>query len=450
MYRILAVDDKPEFLSHVQDLLKNQGYWVDTLSNPFDVLQRITEKEYHCVLLDVKMPGIDGVSLLQHIKERKPYLPVVMVSGESTLRIAVDAIKLGAFDFIEKGADTDRLLITIQNAIAQCNWQKERNTLLRELEEQYQMVGESRAMRQIFQQIDTIAPTDTKVLITGETGTGKELVARAIHLRSKRSTKPYVRVNCAAIPETLIESTFFGHKKGSFTGALSDQTGKFEQADGGTIFLDEIGELPMLAQAKLLHVLQDGEIEKIGQPGVSRVDVRVICATNKDLQEMIAQGRFRDDLFHRINLFHIHLPPLRERVEDIPLLVEYYIQRFADEYNKTIVGISPVAMNALMQHPLPGNVRMLRNLIEKAVIFSEEKIISPEVLSLAMESSRHNDLLSAPKMNLNEFLESQEKQFLQRVLIICKGNRQKAAEMIGVDRATLWRKMKKYGLNGEE
>ena len=450
MYQILAVDDDPQFLAHVSDLLKLKDYSVDTVTNPFETLEQISGKEYHCVLLDVKMPGIDGISLLQHIKENQPHLPVVMVSGQSTLRIAVHAIKSGAFDFIEKGSDTDRLLITLQNAIAQCNWQKERDTLLSELQEQYQMVGESRVMRQIFQQIDTISPTDTKVLITGEIGTGKELVARAIHLRSNRSTKPYVKVNCAAIPETLIESTFFGHKKGSFTGALRDQAGKFEQANGGTIFLDEIGELPMLAQAKLLTVLQDGEIEKIGEVGVKRVNVRVICATNKNLPKIIEEGRFREDLFHRINMFHIHLPPLRERVDDIPLLVDYYIKQFSEEYNKTIVGVSTVALNALMQHPLPGNVRMLRNIIEKSIILSSENIISPELLSHSMEFSEQNEPVAENGLNLNKFLESQEKQFIQRALIICKNNKQKAADLIGIDRATLWRKMKKYRLVREE
>lgn len=450
MYQILAVDDDYQFLTHLSELLILQGYSVDTMTNPLEVLKRVTGKGYHCVLLDVKMPGIDGISILQRIKETQPHLPVVMISGQSTLRLAVNAIKSGAFDFIEKGSDTDRLLITVKNAIAQCNWQKERNALLIELQGQYQMVGESQSMRRIFHQIDTIAPTNAKVLITGETGTGKELVARAIHLRSNRSTKPYVKVNCAAIPETLIESTFFGHKKGSFTGAVIDQTGKFEQANGGTIFLDEIGELPTLAQAKLLSVLQDGEIEKIGDQKITRVNVRVIAATNKVLKKMIEKHRFREDLFHRINMFHIHLPPLRERVEDIPLLTEFYIKKFSEEHNKTILEISPVALNILMQHPLPGNVRMLRNILERAIILSRENTISPEVLSLAMESSEQDELQAEKRLNLIDFLDSQEKQFIQRALIICKNNKQKAADLIGVDRATLWRKMKKYRLNGNE
>ncbi len=444
MYSVLAVDDDPQFLFHISGFLKPKGYLVKTTPDPFEAIRLISQNEYHCILLDVKMPGMDGVSLLQHIKENCPQVPVIMISGQSTLSIAVNAIKSGAFDFIEKGSDTDRLLITVQNAVAQHNWIKERDILLRELQEQYQMVGQSRAMQQIFQQIKIIAPTNTKVLITGETGTGKELVARAIHLRSNRSTKPFVKVNCAAIPDNLIESTFFGHKKGSFTGAVTDQPGKFEQANGGTIFLDEIGELPMVAQAKLLSVLQDGKIEKIGKQKTLQVDVRVVTATNKNIYEEVQKGRFREDLFHRINLFHIHIPPLRERTDDIPLLTDYYLKQFAENYNKSIRGITPAALNVLMQHSWPGNVRMLRNMLEKAVIFSENPVISAEEISFALESFGEERITATEMTRLSEFLEHQEKQFIRRALILCRGNRQKAAEMIGVDRATLWRKIKKY------
>ncbi len=447
MKRILAVDDDTRFLNYIENFLKLQKYSISTVADPHQVIPTLNKGNFHVVLLDVKMPGLDGVELLQQIKQRWPHLPVVMLSGQSTLRIAVESIKMGAFDFIEKGGDTERLLITLQNAIAQSTWQEERNLLLSELQELYQMVGESAAIQRIFQEIETIAPSTSKVLITGESGTGKELVARAIHLRSKRSTKPFVKVNCAAIPDTLIESTFFGHKKGSFTGALRDQKGKFEQADGGTIFLDEIGELPLRAQAKLLTVLQDGEIEKIGENKVVKVDARVICATNKNLPEMIKKGTFREDLFHRINVFQIHIPPLRERIEDIPVLTRYYIRHFAEKYNKIVLDISPGALNLLMQHPLPGNVRMLSNIIERAVIFSKQKTITPEVLSMIMQSPGHDVMMTEMSMDLETFLQNQEKQFIQRALILSGGNRQKAAEMIGIDRATLWRKMKKYGIS---
>ncbi len=446
MHRILAVDDDPQFLTHIQELLQLKHYQVDAISNALDTLKYVNSREYHCVLLDIKMPGVDGITLLQQIKQAKPYLPIIMISGQSTLRIAVQSIKLGAFDFIEKGADIDRLLITVQNAIAQCNWYKERNLLLSELQTQYQMVGTSSAMKKVFQQIETIAPTNAKVLITGETGTGKELVARAIHLRSHRSTKPFVKVNCAAIPDTLIESTFFGHKRGSFTGALQDKKGKFELAHTGSIFLDEIGELPMMAQAKLLSVLQDGEIEKIGENKSIRVDVRTIAATNKNLEQMIQEGQFREDLFYRINMFRIHLPPLRERVEDIPILVDFYLKKFAEEYNKPITVMSPSALEMLMNHPLPGNIRMLRNIIERAVILSQTSSISPEILALSMDLSHQDNLHYQEDLDLNRFLETQEKNFIRRVLLMCDGDKHKAAELMKIDRTTLWRKIKRFDI----
>ncbi|NOX36635.1 MAG: sigma-54-dependent Fis family transcriptional regulator [Calditrichaeota bacterium] len=446
MYRILAIDDDLQFLEHVKKLLQLKHYKVDLTTNPYEALQLLTEHAYHCLLLDVKMPGMDGISLLQQIKQEYPQIPIIMISGQSTLSMAVDAIKFGAFDFLEKGSDTDRLLITLKNAIDHFNWLQERDLLLNELSGQYQMVGQSEAIRKIFHQIDLVAPTDAKVLITGETGTGKELVARAIHLRSKRATKPFVKVNCAAIPETLIESTFFGHRKGSFTGAVRDQMGKFEEADGGTIFLDEIGELPLIAQAKLLTVLQDGEIEKIGEQKPLKVDTRVIAATNKCLKEMIQEGAFREDLFHRINMIHIHIPPLRERVEDIPLLAEYFLKQFAETYNKTILGIAPAALQVLMQHDWPGNVRMLKNVLEKAVIFSRNTTLSAEEIMFALDSSQPGESPTPEVGKLSTYLEIMEKQFIRRALLVCKGNKQKAAALIGVDRATLWRKIKKYQL----
>ncbi len=449
MIRILAVDDDASFLEHLKGLLHTQHYLVDITTDPQQVLPLLSHNPYHCVLLDVKMPGQDGITVLENIKQQYPHIPVVMISGQSTLSIAVDAIKLGAFDFIEKGGDMDRLLITLKNAIDRYNWLQERNTLLQELIEQFQMVGQSPAMKKIFHQIETVAPTDAKVLITGETGTGKELVARAIHLRSPRATRPYIKVNCAAIPETLIETTFFGHRKGSFTGALRDQPGKFEEADGGTIFLDEIGELPLTAQAKLLTVLQEGEIEKIGEHYPLKVDVRVIAATNKNLTEMVANGKFRADLFHRLNIIHIHLPPLRERLEDIPILTEYFLKQLSEAYNKSIQGVAPAALQLMMQYHWPGNIRMLRHVLEKAVIFTRGPILTAEEIALALESFDSMDTQLPAVKDLASYLESMEKQYLRHALIISGGNKIKAAQLLGIDRATLWRKLKKYGLGRE-
>jgi len=446
MKRILAVDDDPTFLSHITSLLHLQNYQVDAVTDPRKVMPMLHETAYQCILLDVKMPGLDGMTLLEKIKHEHPHIPVVMISGQSTLSIAVDSIKIGAFDFIEKGGDTDRLLITIKNAVDRFDWQQERSRLLQELMEQYQMVGQSPAIQKIFHQIETVAPTDAKVLITGESGTGKELVARAIHLRSKRASKPYIKVNCAAIPETLIESTFFGHRKGSFTGAYRDQIGKFEEANGGTIFLDEIGELPLTAQAKLLNVLQEGEIEKIGFQRPLKVDVRVIAATNKDLNQMIREGKFREDLFHRLNIIHIHLPPLRERKEDIPLLTDFFIKQLSETYNKAVQGIAPAALQLMMQHDWPGNIRMLRHVLEKAVIFSTKPIISAEEIAFALEISSDVENPTPLSTNLSTYLENMERQFIYYTMIIAGGNKARAAKLLGIDRATLWRKLKRFGL----
>ena len=446
MKRILAVDDDPTFLSHITSLLHLENYQVDTVTDPRKVMPMLTETAYQCILLDVKMPGLDGMTLLEKIKQQYPHIPVVMISGQSTLAIAVDSIKIGAFDFIEKGGDTDRLLITIKNAVDRFNWQQERSRLLQELMEQYQMIGQSPAIQKIFHQIETVAPTDAKVLITGESGTGKELVARAIHLRSNRASQPYIKVNCAAIPETLIESTFFGHRKGSFTGAYRDQTGKFEEANGGTLFLDEIGELPLTAQAKLLNVLQEGEIEKIGFQRPQKVDVRVIAATNKDLQQMIREGKFREDLFHRLNIIHIHLPPLRERKEDIPLLTDFFLKQLSETYNKAIQGIAPAALQLMMQHDWPGNIRMLRHVLEKAVIFSNSPTISAEEIALALEISSDAEKPTPLTTNLATYLENMERQFIYYTMIITGGNKVRAAKLLGIDRATLWRKLKRFGL----
>ncbi len=446
MKRILAVDDDPTFLSHITSLLHLQNYQVDTVTDPRKVMPMLTETPYQCILLDVKMPGLDGMTLLEKIKQQYPHIPVVMISGQSTLAIAVDSIKIGAFDFIEKGGDTDRLLITIKNAVDRFNWQQERSRLLQELMEQYQMIGQSPAIQKIFHQIETVAPTDAKVLITGESGTGKELVARVIHLRSNRASQPYIKVNCAAIPETLIESTFFGHRKGSFTGAYRDQTGKFEEANGGTLFLDEIGELPLTAQAKLLNVLQEGEIEKIGFQRPQKVDVRVIAATNKDLQQMIREGKFREDLFHRLNIIHIHLPPLRERKEDIPLLTDFFLKQLSETYNKAIQGIAPAALQLMMQHDWPGNIRMLRHVLEKAVIFSNSPTTSAEEIALALEISSDAEKPTPLNTNLATYLENMERQFIYYTMIITGGNKARAAKLLGIDRATLWRKLKRFGL----
>ena len=446
MYKILAVDDDQNFLDSVAGLLKYKGYMVETLSNPAGALKKIDSEEYDCILLDVKMPGIDGIELLEQIIQKYPEIPVIMISGQSTLSIAVNSIKKGAYDFLEKGADSDRLLITLKNAIEKKNWEKQRSSLINELYEQYRMIGKSQALKSIIEQIKIIAPTDAKVLIYGETGTGKELVARAIHLHSKRSANPYIKVNCAAIPDTLIESIFFGHKKGSFSGAIADQPGKFELAHQGTLFLDEIGELNIHAQAKLLRVLEDGEIEKIGEKQIIKVDVRIIAATNKNLQTLIKEGKFREDLYHRLKIFELYIPPLKKRIEDIPILAHYFLSQFSEQYNKSFAGFSPEALNILMRQDWPGNVRMLKNVIEKIAVFSNNPLIRSEQVVLALSSGNSFDVNIPKNMHLQDYLDFKEREFIEHALMLSEGKKQAAADMIGIDRATLWRKMQKYNI----
>ena len=446
MYKILAIDDDQSFLDSITGLLKYKGYFIDKLLNPAGAMGMIDEEEYDCILLDVKMPGMDGIELLEQIIQKYPEIPVIMISGQSTLSIAVNSIKKGAFDFLEKGADSDRLLITLKNAIEKKNWIKQRTVLINELYDQYRMIGESQVLKSIIEQIKVIAPTDTKVLISGETGTGKELVARAIHLQSKRSANPYIKVNCAAIPDTLIESTFFGHKKGSFSGAIADQPGKFELAHQGTLFLDEIGELNIHAQAKLLRVLEDGEIEKIGEKQTINVDVRIIAATNKNLQELIKQGKFREDLYHRLKIFELFIPPLKKRIEDVPILAHYFLSKYSDKYNKSFVGFSPEALNILMKQDWSGNIRMLKNIIEKIAVFSNKPLIRAEQVVLALSSGNNLEINIPKNMHIQDYLDLKEKEFIEHALMLCEGKKQAAADMIGVDRATLWRKMQKYNI----
>lgn len=445
MPKILAIDDDPNFLQSLKELLDVENYDIDAETNPFLLDSYLEMAEYDCILLDVKMPGVDGLSLLNDIIKKHTEIPVIMISGQSTLSIAVEALKIGAYDFLEKGADLDRLLITIQNALERKNLYKEKQILLKEINDQFQIVGKSQKLKNILSEIELIAPTDAKVLITGETGTGKELIARAIHLKSLRSAKPYIKVNCAAIPETLIESTFFGHTKGSFTGAIGDKKGKFEEADGGTIFLDEIAELPLNSQSKLLRVLENGEIEKVGIANPQKVDVRIIAATNKDLMELVREGKFREDLYHRLVVYQIELPPLRERIEDIPVLAQYFLKLFAEKYNKRLTSFSNHALEVLKKQEWPGNVRMLSNVIEKIAIVAKGTEVSPKdvFFALKIEQNKENEHV-LPLISLEKFLNFQEKEYLKKVLHFTQGNKAKAARILEIDRATLWRKMVRY------
>lgn len=446
MYKVLIIDDDEIFLQSLKNLLVYQNFLVDLCSNPTVAISQIKKNNYHLVLLDVAMPGLTGMELLSRIRHFNLHLPVIMVSGQSTISTAVEAIKNGAFDFIEKPVDPEKLQITLNNAIRQHALYLEQSRLLNELKNQFQMVGTSKAIDSVLSRINKIATTDAKVLITGETGTGKELVARAIHFTSSRSTGPFVKINCAAIPSDLLESELFGHKKGAFTGANQDQMGKFQAADGGTLFLDEIGDMDLRLQAKLLHVLQDNTFSMLGSSENKQVDIRIIAATNKDLKQLIKEGKFRIDLYHRLNVVNIHIPPLRDRPEDIEPLTRYFLTEFSETYNKPILDISTEVLDILKQKPWPGNVRELKNFIEKTVIFSSGPIIKVDDLPDMRPIHDHNsDVLKT--WNLKEAIEQFERDLILQALKQTNGRIIEAANLLGITRSTLFKKKRKLGIN---
>ncbi len=446
MFKILAIDDDESFLEAIKNFLQYKKYKVTCVASPFKALDLLKSAEFDCILSDVKMPGMDGLELLQKIQRLHPLTPVIMISGQSTISIAVNAIHQGAYDFIEKTSDSSRILITLEKAIEKKSWAIEKQNLLFGISEKYEMIGHSQQMQQVFAAINRVAPTDAKVLILGETGTGKDLVARALHNKSKRNGQKFIPVNCAAIPETLLESELFGHKKGSFTGAISDKTGKFMMADGGTLFLDEIGDLPLSLQAKLLRVLEDGEIEIIGKNETQQVDIRVISATNKNLEEMIEKGQFRRDLYHRLNVISIRIPPLNERRDDIPLLAKYFLHQNANTYNKQLLDFSPQAMEALKNFNWKGNIRQLKNLIEKISVFANSKTIQINDVFSALEMDKKISAISHTQVSLKEEISRFEKDYITRVLIENQWKIQQTADNLGIERTTLFKKMQNYGI----
>ncbi len=446
MYHILAVDDDKIFLKSIRNMLEYHHYQVTTCSNPVLVDDLIRTNRFDCVLLDVKIPGIDGIKLLNMLAKNSPDLPVIMISGQSTIKIAVEALKKGAFDFIEKPVDADRLLITLKNALKTRTLEIEKEALMAELEQKYRIVAVDKAMLNILKEIETIAPTIAKVLITGETGVGKELVARALHFRSKRSSGPFVKINCAAIPTELIESELFGYKKGAFTGAIKETIGKFQMADGGTLFLDEIGDMNLMLQSKLLHVIQDNEFMMLGSANSIKVDVRIIAATNRDLNQMVHNGEFREDLYHRLNVINIHVPPLRERPDDILPIARHFLAMFTDSYNKRINDFTEDASQILRRHNWPGNVRELRNVTEKLVIFSEGPLIhAADVLNVLKSSNDKKDFLNH-LWGLNDELLRYEREYIIRALNTTGWKMNECAKILGIDRSTLYKKMQKLNI----
>ena len=444
MKTVLVIDDEAGVRDSIRMILEYEKYRVLFAENGRKGLQTLRDGHVDAVLLDIKMPqGMDGLEVLREIRRTDTSLPVIMISGHGTFETAVEATKLGAFDYLAKPLDREKLLITLRNALEQSSLAEE----LRKVRDKERILGESPKIKEITALIGRVAPTETRVLIAGESGSGKELVAKAIHRGSKRAAMPLVEVNCAAIPAELIESELFGHEKGSFTGATAMRIGKFEQADGGTIFLDEIGDMSLQAQAKVLRVLEEGKIERVGGNQVIPVDVRVIAATNKNLQEEVKKGAFREDLYHRLNVIPIVVPPLRERREDIPVLVKAFIEDTCAKNGMAPKSISDKAVEALGRMEWSGNVRELRNIVERLVIMSAGDRI--EDVAGALQGSRGGgeveDILHS-SASFQEFKDRAEAAFIKRQLEVHGWNVSKTAEALEMERSHLYTKIKKYGL----
>jgi two-component system, NtrC family, nitrogen regulation response regulator NtrX len=450
--RILVIDDEAEIRRSVRMILEYEGYEVIEASSGPDGVTLVERESPDLVFLDIKMPGMDGLDALQRIKASKETLPVVIISGHGTVSTAVEATKAGAFDFIEKPLATERVLVTIRNALDQTRLRDENTSLKRAVEVRHQMVGESPALRQVWDAIKRAAPTNATVLLLGESGSGKELVARSIHRNSLRSRDRFVQVNCAAIPEELIESELFGHEKGSFTGATEKQIGKFEQADRGTIFLDEVGDMSAKTQAKVLRVLQEGEVERLGSARTIKVDVRVIAATNKDLEAEIEKGNFREDLYFRLSVIPIRVPPLRDRREDTPALVRHFAELFSRDNNRRPQRFTPAALEYLQKARWKGNVRELKNTVERLIIMTPGDTIDVDDLRDVVRIDQKAPAGEAEKERpgtLREFKESAERTFLVGKLRENNWNISKTAEVIGTPRSNLYKKLEQYGISQE-
>jgi DNA-binding NtrC family response regulator len=379
MPRILIIDDEAPIRRVLRDILENESYQVDDAATGMEALQHIKEQDFDAIFCDIKMPEMDGIEVLEAIRKESD-VPVIMLSGHGTIETAVEAIKKGAFDFIPKPPDLNRLLITLRNALDKKNLATENKVLKKAVKIQHQMIGESEPMMAVKDMIEKVAPTNARVLITGENGTGKELVARQLHDLSARSSGPFIEVNCAAIPSELIESQLFGHEKGAFTSAIKQRKGDFELADGGTLFLDEIGDMSLSAQAKVLRALQENKITRVGSEKEIPVDVRILAATNKNLKTEIEKGNFREDLYHRLSVIVIQVPPLRERKDDIPLLVGNFLEIIAQDMGKPVPNLEPEAVEALKQYQWTGNIRELRNIVERLVILCGSDITEEDVV----------------------------------------------------------------------
>jgi two-component system nitrogen regulation response regulator NtrX len=449
MPSILIVDDEPGVRSALGGVLRDEGYDVDAVDSGESCLERLSRQAYDVVVLDIWLPGMDGLATLARMRERQVESQVVIISGHGNIESAVRAIKMGAFDFVEKPLSLEKTVLVVRNALRQRRLEAENQALRAKVDAQHTMVGESYAMVKLREQVAMAAPTNGRVLIFGENGTGKELVARNIHQMSRRRSGPFVEVNCAAIPEELIESELFGHVRGAFTGAVADRRGKFETAHGGTIFLDEIGDMSLKTQAKVLRVLQEQVMEAVGGSTRIRVDARVLAATNKDLPAEIRAGRFREDLYFRLNVVPIFVPPLRDRQEDIALLADHFMAMLAREYGRRPKIFDPDAVIALQQYAWPGNVRELRNVVERLMIMVPGDRISSRDLSFleqVVATTVEQPARASAMAPLHDARDQFERDYILRALAAQQGNISRTAELLGVERSNLYRKMRAFGI----
>jgi len=460
--QILVADDEPNMRKVLRALLEHDGYDVHLAENGGAALEIIENHHIDIVVTDLRMPGIDGMELLKRVHREMEAIPVIMITAHGTVDTAVEAIKLGAFDYITKPFERRALRDIVSKAARTCELARKEASIERDRTGRFKIIGRSESMKEIFAVIDRVAATPSTVLITGESGTGKELIARALHENSNRKDTPYIRVNCAAIPPTLIESELFGYEKGAFTGAESQKPGRFELADGGTLFLDEIGEISMEMQVKLLRAIQEGEFERVGGVTTTRVSVRLITATNQDLRQRIAESLFREDLFYRLNVVHIHLPPLRDRQEDVPLLIDHFLSKYNERLGKSVDRVDAEAVSLLTKYDWPGNIRELENVVERCVLFCDEdeigiKHLPPDVSGAQINTPSSGDFAIPEDLLAEGGLKDQvraataslERQLIIRALDQTGRNVTRAAQLLKISRKSLQIKMKEFGLRDE-
>jgi DNA-binding NtrC family response regulator len=449
---ILVVDDENEALVLMKELFEQNGYRTLTANDGEIALQMVEEEQPDIIVSDIVMPNMDGMTLLKKVKETNPDIAVIMVTANGAIENAVDAMKMGAKDYILKPFRLNEVLTKVQNLARLRMLEIENQVLRKEVRKKYnfdKIIGKTPIMTELFQRVEAVAPTPSTVLIRGENGTGKELIAHAIHYNSTRAKGPLVKVNCGVLSEGVLESELFGHVKGAFTGAHRDKMGRFEMAHGGTIFLDEIGDISLNMQVKLLRVIQEKEFERVGGNETIKVDVRIIAATNRNLEEAIAEKKFREDLYYRLNVIPIVVPPLRERKDDIPLLVDHFIKKFNADFNKTIQGVDEEALQALMAYDWPGNIRELENVLERAIVLSRSDILTvkdfPETIGAQKRQNNHFSYVEGQQ--LNDLVEQFEKTIIEQALEKYNGNKLRTAEKLGIHRSTFMSKLKKYGIN---